>query len=246
MLGINSQIVTNSGSFSGLSFAIPVSTVKSVASQLIKNGYVTRGWLGLAFQNLTQELAESFNLESSRGALVAKVMPNSPAYKAGIQSGDIIIQFNNEDVLSAADLPPKVGLIEINTTVRLKVIRNNNVISLNLCVESVPNTRSQILTYHANENTTEFGIEVKDIDNIGKNDFINLNGVMVCNVESSIWIKSGVRKGDIIMSINQQPILNAKNFYQELKKVPKAKSVPILIMRSGEMQRYITLKFEDN
>ncbi|MCK5917430.1 MAG: Do family serine endopeptidase, partial [Cocleimonas sp.] len=124
VVGVNSMIYSRSGGYMGVSFSVPVNLVKNVTDQLRTKGYVSRGKLGVHIQDLSQELATSFKLKSPEGALVAKVEPDSPAEKAGIITGDVIIGYGDESIRSAADLPPLVGDTLIGNEVAVKLIRN--------------------------------------------------------------------------------------------------------------------------
>jgi len=123
VIGVNSQIYSRTGGFMGLSFAIPVNVLKDVVEQLKAKGKVTRGWLGVLIQDVTGELAESFSMEKPAGALVAKVLPDSPAAAAKFQVGDIITQFNDKPIERSADLPPLVGSTPVDSKVTTTVIR---------------------------------------------------------------------------------------------------------------------------
>ena len=113
VVGVNAQIYTRSGGFMGVSFAIPSETLKDVYNQLKKSGRVKRGWLGIFIQQVDKELAESFGLDKPRGALVARILDDSPAAKADIRQGDVILKFANEDISNSKDLPLLVGTLKL-------------------------------------------------------------------------------------------------------------------------------------
>ena len=124
VVGINSQIYSRSGGFMGLSFAIPIDVAMNVSNQLKQSGRVNRGWLGVRIQDVTRELAESFDMDKPHGALISQIIPNSPAEKAGLLTGDIIIEFNGNVVNRSSSLPPLVGSTNISDKARVKIIRN--------------------------------------------------------------------------------------------------------------------------
>ena len=132
VIGINSQIYSRTGGYMGLSFAIPIDVAINVADQLKKNGKVIRGWLGVAIQEVTEELSESFGLDNTSGALIAMVEKASPAEKGGIQPGDIILKFNNNVIVSSSDLPKFVGTIKPFTKVPVEILRKGKKITLTL------------------------------------------------------------------------------------------------------------------
>ena len=110
VVGINSQIYSRSGGFMGLSFAIPIEMAVDVANQIKETGSVSRGWLGVLIQDVTRELAETFGMDHPRGALVAQVLPDSPAEEAGLQAGDVILSYNGKELMTSSELPPLVGV----------------------------------------------------------------------------------------------------------------------------------------
>ncbi|MFO1258746.1 MAG: Do family serine endopeptidase [Gammaproteobacteria bacterium] len=246
VVGINSQIVSESGNFAGLSFSVPASVVKSVVSQIKEKGFVTRGWIGLAFQDLTRELAESFGMQKVKGALIAKVMPGSPAAKAGIEQGDIIVEFNGEDVIFASDLPPKVGLIPIDSFVNVTILRNQKTLPFKVKIESVPQIRSQVLTFNPiSADQTHYGIRVRDMEGAELTQLSGVKGVVVDHVDSKIWIRAGIREKDVIVSIDKKLVTNAKAFYSVLSSLPRNQNISLLVARSGEVERYVAVKLSD-
>jgi len=136
-VGINSQIFSRTGGYMGLSFAIPINLGMQIAKQLKKQGYVSRGWLGVTIQPLTRALAESFKLNRSTGALVAQVTPNSPAAKAGVQVGDIIMSYDGAKVTESAALPPLVGATPIGETVPIRILRNGKMKTLKVKIQAL-------------------------------------------------------------------------------------------------------------
>src|SRR5690554_721186 len=138
VVGINSQIYSRSGGFMGVSFAIPIDDAMNVFRQIRDNGVVSRGWLGVLIQEVSRDLAESFGLKRPRGALIAEVMDGSPAQKAGLQSGDIVLAYDGDEVQLSSDLPPMVGRTPIGETARLTVLRGGKEISLDVEIGALP------------------------------------------------------------------------------------------------------------
>ncbi|MFA9419696.1 MAG: Do family serine endopeptidase, partial [Gammaproteobacteria bacterium] len=126
VVGINSQIYSRTGGFMGLSFAIPIEMAVDVATQIKETGSVSRGWLGVLIQEVTRELAESFGMDNPRGALVAKVLDNSPAAEAGLQVGDVIVEFNGKEVMRSSSLPPLVGRSAVGEDADVTIIRDRS------------------------------------------------------------------------------------------------------------------------
>ena len=138
VVGINSQIYSRTGGFMGLSFAVPIDVAMEVVEQLKAHGSVTRGWLGVMIQDVTRDLAESFGMPQPRGALVARVLPDGPAARAGLQAGDVILRFNGEDIVYSSDLPPRVGRTAVGGTVKVDVLRAGKPRVLRVTVAALP------------------------------------------------------------------------------------------------------------
>ncbi len=249
MIGVNSQIITESGSFAGLSFAVPSNVIKSVVAQLQKNGSVARGWLGLAFQDLNKDLADSFGLNSAKGALISKVIPNSPAAKAGMKEGDIITQFNGQEIIKATDLPPIVGMLAVNTKVPMKVIREHKMLDVSIVLskyneqDSMLISKSEIMSPRLDKLHQD--ISVRNLEDFELADSNNSKeGVKVVDVRGKTWTSAGVRRGDLITSINGKHIGDVKDFYSVVHDADNHKAMLVLVSRPGDVQRFLAVKFD--
>ena len=249
LVGINSQIISESGSFAGLSFAVPSNVIQSVIAQLKAKGTVERGWMGLAFQDLTRDLAASFGIQKVQGALVAKVIPGSPAALAGVVLGDVIIKLHNKDIIRASDLPPILGLIPVNTSVNMTVIRNKNEMQLSLNIKSYSrqvvqeNYSQSKITKTSQEAPIKQGIFVRNLEDFEKQALEpDQKGVIVMQVVDSSWMDSGIRRGDVILSLNHDRVDDPNSFYQLLSKLDGNNIIPVLVTRPGEIQRFIPVK----
>jgi len=246
VIGINSQIYSRTGGFMGVSFAIPMDVVMNVVAQIKSQGYVSRGWLGVVIQDVTRELAESFGLKKPHGALISKVMPDSPAAKAGFEAGDVILKFNGKKVSTSSELPPIVGRTEIGQSVPVVVMRSNKRKTINVKVEQLPESEEL-----AQENDTSgrliderLAIEVANLDDVQREELaIEKGGVLVINVEQGAAANSGIRRGDVIMTINNQKVSNAKQFLDLAKDLPENKAVPVLVQR-GQGAIFLALRIE--
>lgn len=248
LVGINSQIISESGSYAGLSFAVPSQVVRSVIHQLQTTGTVSRGWMGLAFQDLNRDLASSFGIEKVQGALVAKVIPGSPAEAAGVQLGDVIIAFDGKEVVRATDLPPIVGLIPIDTSVKMTVIRKQKEKELTLKIQSYAPRMMEAHFSHAAINQSmkrpgiEQGILVRNLEDYESRILEpGQKGVMVVKVVNPQWKDAGIRRGDVILAMNHQVVVDRDKFYNILLNT-KQTILPILITRPGEIQRFVSVK----
>lgn len=248
VIGINSQIYSRTGGFMGVSFAIPVDVVMDVVDQIKSQGYVSRGWLGVVIQDVTRELAESFGLSKPRGALVSRVVPGSPAEKAGFQPGDVILKFDDRKVDTSSDLPPIVGRTAIGKKSIAEIMRNNKMVTLTVVVEELPEdeqmaggTAPKVGQFH----DTRLAMEVADLLPEQRAELgANQNGVIVSKVESGPASDAGIAPGDIILTINNQKIVDAKQFIELAKNLPAKKAIPVLVQRAGASQ-FLALKIPE-
>ncbi|MGB4948060.1 MAG: DegQ family serine endoprotease [Candidatus Competibacter denitrificans] len=227
VVGINSQIFSRSGGYMGLSFAIPVDVAMEVVAQLKAEGHVTRGWMGITLQEVTQDLARSFNLEQPRGALVSEVNAAGPAAKAGLQAGDIIIAYAGKPIQDSADLPPLVGTTKPGVNQTLTVIRDGKERELTVKLGQLPDKdgKEQLVDNTPNEGGPRLNVAVGDSP--------NGQGVLVQQVGPGAAAEAGVRAGDILLSLNNQPIKDAAQLRQLVRNLPRGKRVPLLVKRDG-------------
>jgi serine protease Do len=246
VIGINSQIYSRTGGFMGLSFAIPMDVVMNVVDQIKSQGFVSRGWLGVVIQDVTGELAESFGLSKPQGALISKVLLDSPASKAGFEAGDVILKFDGKNVPTSSDLPPIVGRTKIGETIPVEVMRNNNRKTMNVIIEQLPDDK-EIVKTNGNKGRLideRLAIEVANLDEKQREQYgIAEGGVLVANIKQGPASASGMRPGDIIMSIDNQKINNAKQFLDIAKELDVNKAIPVLVQR-GEGAIFLAVKIE--
>ncbi|WP_455223502.1 DegQ family serine endoprotease [Kaarinaea lacus] len=236
VVGINSQIYSRTGGFMGLSFAIPINMVMNVVDQLKSSGRVARGWLGVLIQDVTRELAESFGMEKPRGALVAKVLPDSPAEKAGFQVGDVVTKFDGKNIVRSSNLPPVVGMTEVGKNVKVEILRNGKKKNLTVNLGELPDEDEVVASAPQSKpaEDNKLNIVVTDLTTEQrKNLEIKENGVLVSNVSSGPARKAGVRRGDVILMINNSDVKDTKHFKEIIDKLPEGKSVPLLVQRRG-------------
>ncbi|MGK0444857.1 MAG: serine protease Do [Bermanella sp.] len=246
VVGINSQIYTRSGGFMGLSFAIPMNVAMEVVSQLKENGVVSRGWLGVAIQEVDKNLAESFGLKKAAGALVSQVVQAGPAAAAGLQSGDIITEFNGKEVVLSSDLPHLVGRVRPGTKASLKVIRNGKSKRLNVVIGELPQDDNMLASNRVPERSMQvnrLGIEVIGLTSAQRKQF-DTDGVMVQSVNQGPGANAGLINGDIITMIFSEMIRNVDDFERVAKQLPSGRHVPMRIVRRGTPM-FITLRVND-
>ena len=234
VVGINAQIYSRTGGFMGLSFAIPIDMAMDVMQQLKEKGHVTRGWLGILIQDINRELAESFGMKHPRGAVVLKVLPDSPALKAGFKVGDVVIKFSNKNIHNSADLPLAVGQTPVDKEVEVKIIREGKQKTLHVTVGELPSEEelSKSDTAPDKHISNRLGVKVKALTQEQREQLeIKDRGVVVTAVEKGPAYEAGVRKGDVILMLNNEDVKTTKQFYRLAKKLPDGKSVPVLIQR---------------
>ena len=235
VVGVNSQIYSRTGGYMGLSFAIPVEVAMDVADQLKTAGRVKRGWLGVLIQDINLDLAESFGMQHPRGALVAKVMPDSPAVKADIEVGDVSVEFNHQEVLSSASLPPIVGSSNVGVPLPVMIIRNGREQTLKVTLGELPDDPSvtKATRKSAEEQTNRIGFSAIDLTDEQQEALEIQGGVLVTHVIKGPASQAGIRKEDIILSIDSKRVKNLKQFQKLVSALPAGKSVAMLIQREG-------------
>jgi len=236
VVGINSQIYSRTGGFMGLSFAIPMDVVINVVDQIKATGKAAHGWLGVQIQDVTRELAESFGMKKPQGALVSKVLPDSPAEKAGLQIGDIITEFNGQQIETSGDLPPMVGITPINDKATLKIIRQGETKSLDFKVGLLPDEADKLAEAKVAPKLphNRLGVNVIDLSDAQRETLqIAKNGVLVQDVAKGTAKDAGIQRGDVILRIQNNVVRDAADFEKIVTKLPAGKSVAILIQRQG-------------
>jgi serine protease Do len=241
VIGVNSQIYSRTGGFMGLSFAIPIDVAMDVVAQLKEKGRVSRGWLGVLIQDVTRELAETFGLRHPRGALVAQVLPNSPAALAGLRAGDIVLAFNGKEVATSSNLPPLVGAAKVGTEAMLTVLRDGATIELPVMLSELPEEEAFTIAPGQVEQAAadRLGLVVEDLspeerERMGLAD----HGVIVESVESGPAQQGGLRAGDIIVRFDNEPVTDTQRFRQLLDTVQPGDSVAVLVQRGDGRMFY--------
>jgi len=203
LIGINNAIYSRSGGNIGIGFAIPINMAREIMAQLIENGSIQRGRLGAQAQDLTQELAQAFNLDpSTRGAVVVKVIPGSPADKSGLKIGDVVQKINQRAINSADDLHNNIGLLRLGTKVNLTVLRQSRQFIITAKISRSKQVTLDGGKLHKRLSGATFSNIIEDHPAYGK-----LDGIIISKInKNSPAAAAGLRKGDIIRRINQQTI----------------------------------------
>lgn len=229
VIGINSQIYSRSGGYQGLSFAIPIDTALYVKEQLVQHGKVTRGRLGVTIQEVNQSLADSFGLKSARGALVSSVEPGSPAAKAGLQPGDVVLKMDGAEIASSIDLSSRVATIKPGTATKLEVWRGGKARELTAHVGETPSAAVASARTQANLSKAKVGVAVRELTAEERQRARVENGVVVEQVAGAA-ARAGIRAGDIILSVNGTAVTSA----EDLKSAAESKkTLALLVQRDG-------------
>lgn len=244
VVGINSQIYSRSGGSMGLSFAIPIDVAIDVSNQLKANGKITRGWLGIAIQEITKELAESFAMKNTNGALVAGVEKNGPADKGGLEAGDVITKFDGKPILTSADLPRAVGSTKPGKMAAVEILRKGSAKTLNIGVGEMPSDGSETATPSNKPNgkveANKIGLTLKELTVQQKKKLNGKNGLLV--VESvGAAAQAGIRRGDVILGLNNNESQSVEQFNKQINAVAAGKTVAVLVQR-GDNTLYVPIK----
>jgi serine protease Do len=242
VVGINSQIYSRSGGSMGLSFSIPIDVAIDVSNQLKASGKITRGWLGIAIQEITKELADSFGMKNTNGALVANVEKNGPADLGGIEAGDVITKFDSKPIATSADLPRAVGATKPGKMVAVEVLRKGNVKVLNMGVGEMPNDSNEAaqtnkLTPKVEAN--KVGLTLKELTPQQKKKLNGKNGLLVIDCVG-IAAQAGIRRGDVVLGLNNTVTQSVDQFNKQIS-AAAGKTVAVLVLR-GDSTLYVPIK----
>ena len=239
VIGINSQIFSTSGGFMGLSFAIPIDLAVQIKDELMKNGKVSRGRLGILMQQLTPELAKSFNLKDAKGALIAQIEKDGPADKAGLRDGDIVIEYNGKPIADIRELSQAVASTKPGAKVKVKAMREGKPVNLVIVVGEMPTDGKLNFKKPAASQNNALGANVRPLNDKEKKRVSN--GLFVESVYGAA-AEAGMRRGDIIISAGGKKIRTEKDLNEV---VSKAKgSLAVLVDRNGSRES-IPVKLSD-
>lgn len=240
IVGINTAIFSESGGSLGIGFAIPINIVRDILPQLKSKGKVTRGWMGVVIQRVTPEIAESLGLDKTQGALVSQVIQNGPGERAGIKSGDLIIEYDGKEIKDANDLPILIARTAPEKQVQVKVLRDGKELS-------IPVTLGELKDESVVASTKEkgaWGLTVQTLtpDIAEKLGVKRSDGVVITSVEpGSVADDAGLQEDDIIAEVNREPIHNLSDYNKAVAEAQKGKEILFLIHR-GENTMFVALK----
>ncbi len=248
VVGINSQIYSRTGGFMGLSFAIPIDVAMNISDQLRSTGRVSRGRIGVVIQEVTKELAESFGLPKASGALVNSVEKGGPANKAGIEASDVILKFDGKDVTSSADLPRIVAQTRPGSKASVQVWRKGSIRDISITVGEMPEekTAQRAGPKEAKPGNViaRLGLTLSEL-NAEQRKGLGMSGGLLVEDAQGAAAKAGIRRGDVLMAINNQDVKSVDQLNQLLGQFEKSRSVALLIRRA-ESALYVPLRLDGN
>ena len=245
VVGINSQIYSRTGGFMGLSFAIPIDVAMDVTEQLRTTGKVSRGRIGVVIQEVTKELAESFGLSKAVGALINSVEKGGPADKAGLEPSDVILKFDDKVVNSSSDLPRIVGSTKPGSKVTVEIWRKGATKEVTLTVGELPaDEKAQRAGKRGKPPESRLGMALSDLTADQRSQLAIRGGILVEDVQGAA-ARAGIRRGDIILAVNNHDVKSVEQFNQLLNKLGKGHPIALLIRR-GDNALYIPLRIEGN
>ena len=248
VVGINAQIFSRSGGFMGLSFAIPMNVAENVIKQLKKSGKVSRGWLGVYIQEVTNNLAKSFGMKKPSGALISKIIPDGPASKSDLKVGDIILKFDGKDITTSSSLPPIVGNTIVGKNVKIEILRNGKKKNIKFKVQELPKQKTaEVIKSNSSPETKKIlGMTVANLSAEERKSLSAGNnfGIKVTDVSGNPAYESGLLKNDIIYQISGKNIQNIKQFNKIIKNMKKGDFASLLVRRSQGNSIYLAIKIE--
>ena len=236
LIGINTAILSHgSGGSQGVGFAVPANLARNVMDQIVRNGKVTRAYLGVSIQQVSPELAKAFGETEPSGALVGEVSPGSPADRSGLQKGDIIVGLNGKPIADSNQLRMSISMMAPDTTANLKLLRNGSDRDIAVKLGVLPTEKEQASRETVNPQGSLEGVSVGNVSDQAAQQFdlpANTKGVVVTDINpSSPVADSGLRQGDVIQEVNHQPVTNVTDFDRAVRKA--GKDPLLLVNRQG-------------
>ncbi|WP_228214656.1 Do family serine endopeptidase, partial [Acinetobacter baumannii] len=235
VVGVNSRIFSGTGGYMGLSFSIPIDVAMDVAEQLKTKGKVTRSYLGVMMQDIDRNLADAYKLPKPEGALITQVSPNSPAQKAGLRAGDVILKLNGASVLRTSDLLYALNKVQPNQTVQFEVLRDDKTRNISATLATAPDETPATGNQASASKGPVLGMSIRDLAVPEKNALGIKGGIYVQDVRrGGLASLSNIIPGDVIIQVNNTQILNSQDFAKVVSNLPKNTVARVGIIRQGQ------------
>ncbi|MGL5143232.1 MAG: PDZ domain-containing protein, partial [Acinetobacter baumannii] len=235
VVGVNSRIFSGTGGYMGLSFSIPIDVAMDVAEQLKTKGKVTRSYLGVMMQDIDRNLADAYKLPKPEGALITQVSPNSPAQKAGLRAGDVILKLNGASVLRTSDLLYALNKVQPNQTVQFEVLRDDKTRNISATLATAPDETPATGNQTSASKGPVLGMSIRDLAVPEKNALGIKGGIYVQDVRrGGLASLSNIIPGDVIIQVNNTQILNSQDFAKVVSNLPKNTVARVGIIRQGQ------------
>ncbi len=241
VVGMNTAIASNTGGYMGVGFAIPSNLIKHVVQQLQTTGHVVRGYLGVSLQKIDAKLAQAFNLTKNEGALVAEVVKDSPADQAGLKSGDVVLKINGKSIETAGNLRNMIAFMKPDEQIKLDIIRNKQPMQIVATVGTHPEAEIA-----ASDIQSKLGILVQELtpDTAQQLGYESDKGVLIRYVDPNSGAQDiGLKRGQLILSVNQIPVRTVEEFYKVVQQNASHKRL-LLQIKAGQAVRYVTLELK--
>ncbi|GAB7562376.1 serine protease MucD [Methylobacillus methanolivorans] len=235
VVGVNSQIYSRTGGYMGLSFSIPIDVAIDVSNQLKASGRVARGWLGIGIQEITKDLAESFGMKNTNGALVAGVEKGSPAEKGGLEAGDVVVKFDGKAVTTSADLPRIVGATKPGKQVPVEVLRKGASKTLNIALGEMPADKDEVAANtqpDAKPESNRLGLTLRELTPQQRRSLNGRNALIVVDAQGAA-AQAGIRRGDLVLALNNTEVQSLEQFTKQVNAIHAGKTVALLVQREN-------------
>jgi len=234
LIGINSAIASLAGGSNGIGFSIPSNMAMEVMNDLIENGHVTRGWLGVGIQDVNPDLAEAMGLDTNNGVLITSVLEDGPAAKAGFKQGDVIVEFNGKDVKDASELRLAVARTAPGTKTDVVVMRDGHRKTLDVVLSEREEDNAEQVENTAHEDDLGMTVEALTPDMAQRLNLENTNGLVVTAVApASPAEEAGIQVGDVVRQVNRQGVTTPRAYKKAIQDTPEGKPVLFLMERGG-------------
>ncbi len=252
VVGVNSQIYSNTGGYQGVAFSIPIDVAMNAVQQIKTKGYVSRGMLGVGMGPVTDDMVKALKLPSADGTIVAQVVPGGGAEKAGIRPGDVIVTYDGHPIHQSSDLPPLAAMTKPGTAVPVEIVRDGHRQSLQVTVGEQPRDGNVAGSAAGSGSTPQsgsaaLGLSVQDIDAATRRQLglpAGQGGVVIAKVTGSVAAQAGLQAGDIVLMLNQQRVANAAEFRAATKGLQPGQTV-LLLVRRGDNTAFLGLTLPD-